>query len=381
MRRSSSMQPPEGGTWYSVLEVAESATAEEIKSAYRRLAKEYHPNSLPLELQGRRFATEGAEKFILIREAYEVLSNPLRRREHDTELARLRDTAKEKYSDLEQPPPERPAPAPPPRETRHRSAPPPPSRPSEPPTTSHESSGSSEQRGTAGPSVRKSGRWAIVFVMGVATALIVWLGVDIWGPTLVQRPEPSRRSAPLQSRSLRRPPVLTAPDSPMPDVDSSRDRRRLPALPLGSDVVTKHSAGGVLRGQAGVGWDLALQSCVAQASELVCGATLTNRLAGEEYLRIMHCLGCVASARNSEDSAPWPLQLAFIDSANAPASEAEFYRKFQPHRSVYFEVISMRRDAMQLTNIAELQYSFFAKGGSSEAIHFVFSDVPVRRAP
>jgi hypothetical protein len=98
-------------------------------------------------------------------------------------------------------------------------------------------------------------------------------------------------------------------------------------------------------------------------------------------LRIMHCLGCLASALNVAGGEAWPLQLAFIDSADTTASKIQFYREFQPNRSVYFEVISVRRDASQLTTIEELQYVFFAKGGSAEPIRFVFNDVQVRRAP
>lgn len=54
---------------------------EEIKAAYRRLSKEYHPDTtaLPLKL--------ASEKFVQLREAYNVLSNGESRRFYDWTLA------------------------------------------------------------------------------------------------------------------------------------------------------------------------------------------------------------------------------------------------------------------------------------------------------
>ena len=58
--------------YYSILEVEPSATSEEIKKAYRRLAHVYHPD----KKQDDRYAEA---KFGEIKEAYEVLSNPLKK--------------------------------------------------------------------------------------------------------------------------------------------------------------------------------------------------------------------------------------------------------------------------------------------------------------
>ena len=61
--------------YYETLGVGKDASADEIKSAYRRLAKKYHPdlNKTP----------EAAEKFKEINEAYEVLGDDKKRANYD----------------------------------------------------------------------------------------------------------------------------------------------------------------------------------------------------------------------------------------------------------------------------------------------------------
>ena len=67
--------------FYQVLEVTQSASAEEIKKSYRRLAKKYHPDVNPNN-------KEAEEKFKLLANAYEVLSDPGKRTLYDYWLYR-----------------------------------------------------------------------------------------------------------------------------------------------------------------------------------------------------------------------------------------------------------------------------------------------------
>lgn len=66
--------------YYKILQVPINATAGEIKAAYRRLAKIYHPDRNP------EYADE--EKFKLIKEAYENLINPQKRARYDARRGR-----------------------------------------------------------------------------------------------------------------------------------------------------------------------------------------------------------------------------------------------------------------------------------------------------
>ena len=61
--------------YYQVLEVNRSASADDIRRAYRRLARQYHPDLNP--------ANDAEERFKEINEAYEVLSDPNRRATYD----------------------------------------------------------------------------------------------------------------------------------------------------------------------------------------------------------------------------------------------------------------------------------------------------------
>ena len=62
--------------YYEVLGINRSADEKEIKHAYRKLAKQYHPDTN----QGN---TQAAEKFKEVNEAYEVLSDPDKKARYD----------------------------------------------------------------------------------------------------------------------------------------------------------------------------------------------------------------------------------------------------------------------------------------------------------
>lgn len=64
-------------TYYSNLQVVETASSEAIKSAYKSLAQKWHPDKNP---ENR---AEAERVSCMINEAYAVLSDPRRRKEHD----------------------------------------------------------------------------------------------------------------------------------------------------------------------------------------------------------------------------------------------------------------------------------------------------------
>ena len=63
--------------FYQILGISEKATPEEVKKAYRKLAKQYHPDANPNK-------PETAETFKQISEAHSVLSDAEKRKKYDT---------------------------------------------------------------------------------------------------------------------------------------------------------------------------------------------------------------------------------------------------------------------------------------------------------
>jgi molecular chaperone DnaJ len=66
-------------SYYEILRVSPTAGTDEIRRAYRRLARLFHPDASPVE--------DGGARFRELREAYETLSDLGLRRQYDRNLA------------------------------------------------------------------------------------------------------------------------------------------------------------------------------------------------------------------------------------------------------------------------------------------------------
>ena len=71
------MKPSETRNLYLRLGVSEEASLEDIKSAYRKLALEWHPDKNPGDIFGSQ------REFIAISEAYEVISEDKKNSKYD----------------------------------------------------------------------------------------------------------------------------------------------------------------------------------------------------------------------------------------------------------------------------------------------------------
>lgn len=73
-------------THYDNLKVARNAPPEVIRAAYKTLSQKYHPDRNPGSADAIRIIQ-------IINSAYEVLSDPVKRQEHDDWIARTESTA------------------------------------------------------------------------------------------------------------------------------------------------------------------------------------------------------------------------------------------------------------------------------------------------
>lgn len=76
--------------YYKILEIAETATKDDIKKAYKKLAMRWHPDKNPKNLD------EANRKFKEIAQAYEILSDDQKRRAYDAQTNRKHTTSSTK---------------------------------------------------------------------------------------------------------------------------------------------------------------------------------------------------------------------------------------------------------------------------------------------
>ena len=73
--------------YYRTLQVSDQASTKEIKLAYRKLAKLYHPDTkASANKSSAQVSSPSNEEIITLNAAYEILSNPQSRRQYDQSL-------------------------------------------------------------------------------------------------------------------------------------------------------------------------------------------------------------------------------------------------------------------------------------------------------
>lgn len=71
-------------TYYEILGVSQTATQDEIKKAYHKLSRQWHPNFYATETEEKQLQADKMMK--IINEANDVLSNPSKRYDYDIKL-------------------------------------------------------------------------------------------------------------------------------------------------------------------------------------------------------------------------------------------------------------------------------------------------------
>ncbi len=79
-------------TLYSVLRIPENASSDEIKQAFRRLVKLWHPDLHPDDMSAEKRMQE-------INEAYTVLSDPIKKKKYDDTLSQKRAVLRAKQEE------------------------------------------------------------------------------------------------------------------------------------------------------------------------------------------------------------------------------------------------------------------------------------------
>ena len=74
--------------YYKIMGVSSQATEKEIKAAYRKLAKKYHPDVIKDD-------PEGNKKMYEIQEAYEVLGDEEKRKRYDLGFSEKRESTRQ----------------------------------------------------------------------------------------------------------------------------------------------------------------------------------------------------------------------------------------------------------------------------------------------
>jgi curved DNA-binding protein CbpA len=88
---------PKVRTHYDNLKVARNAPPEVIRAAYKSLSQKYHPDQNPED-------PDAARIMALINEAYRILSDPIKRREHDEWIRRSESDSLPKAAKQAEPP-------------------------------------------------------------------------------------------------------------------------------------------------------------------------------------------------------------------------------------------------------------------------------------